>query len=174
MRAWFFRRQKAIDSAGSDEEDVDELALIEHKEIMSRITLKQEVRQQLLSLSTVFRNLWQQNCAAAPAYKAHFILLVQLRVKVAMSHSHVKSEPEKHHQQPWLPSGGQSAELKLISPLLPPPPPPSSSSFVLCGAVWYTDVWKCCLPLCKVRGGVTAMILKRRRGEVRNVRRKGL
>ncbi|XP_019216523.1 rap guanine nucleotide exchange factor 1b isoform X7 [Oreochromis niloticus] len=36
------RRQKATDSAGSDEEDVDELALIDHKEIMSRITLKQE------------------------------------------------------------------------------------------------------------------------------------
>uniref|UniRef100_A0A3P8RKF0 CRK SH3-binding GNRP n=1 Tax=Astatotilapia calliptera TaxID=8154 RepID=A0A3P8RKF0_ASTCA len=35
-------RQKATDSAGSDEEDVDELALIDHKEIMSRITLKQE------------------------------------------------------------------------------------------------------------------------------------
>uniref|UniRef100_A0AAX7VKN5 CRK SH3-binding GNRP n=1 Tax=Astatotilapia calliptera TaxID=8154 RepID=A0AAX7VKN5_ASTCA len=29
-------------STGSDEEDVDELALIDHKEIMSRITLKQE------------------------------------------------------------------------------------------------------------------------------------
>uniref|UniRef100_A0A668RRC6 Rap guanine nucleotide exchange factor (GEF) 1b n=1 Tax=Oreochromis aureus TaxID=47969 RepID=A0A668RRC6_OREAU len=36
------QRQKATDSAGSDEEDVDELALIDHKEIMSRITLKQE------------------------------------------------------------------------------------------------------------------------------------
>lgn len=38
-----FRRQKSADSAGSDEEDVDELSLIDHKEIMSRITLKQEV-----------------------------------------------------------------------------------------------------------------------------------
>lgn len=39
----FFRRQKSTESAGSDEEDVDELTLIDHKEIMSRITLKQEV-----------------------------------------------------------------------------------------------------------------------------------
>lgn len=38
-----FRRQKSTESAGSDEEDVDELTLIDHKEIMSRITLKQEV-----------------------------------------------------------------------------------------------------------------------------------
>lgn len=37
------RRQKSTESAGSDEEDVDELTLIDHKEIMSRITLKQEV-----------------------------------------------------------------------------------------------------------------------------------
>uniref|UniRef100_A0A3P8U7P2 Rap guanine nucleotide exchange factor (GEF) 1b n=1 Tax=Amphiprion percula TaxID=161767 RepID=A0A3P8U7P2_AMPPE len=37
-----FRRQKSTESAGSDEEDVDELSLIDHKEIMSRITLKQE------------------------------------------------------------------------------------------------------------------------------------
>ncbi|XP_076014744.1 rap guanine nucleotide exchange factor 1b isoform X2 [Genypterus blacodes] len=36
------RRQKPSESAGSDEEDVDELSLIDHKEIMSRITLKQE------------------------------------------------------------------------------------------------------------------------------------
>uniref|UniRef100_A0A3Q3AQX8 CRK SH3-binding GNRP n=1 Tax=Kryptolebias marmoratus TaxID=37003 RepID=A0A3Q3AQX8_KRYMA len=36
------RRQKATELAGSDEEDVDELSLIDHKEIMSRITLKQE------------------------------------------------------------------------------------------------------------------------------------
>ncbi|XP_060917894.1 rap guanine nucleotide exchange factor 1b isoform X8 [Labrus mixtus] len=36
------RRQKSSESAGSDEEDVDELSLIDHKEIMSRITLKQE------------------------------------------------------------------------------------------------------------------------------------
>uniref|UniRef100_H2VCG4 CRK SH3-binding GNRP n=1 Tax=Takifugu rubripes TaxID=31033 RepID=H2VCG4_TAKRU len=36
------RRQKSTESAGSDEEDVDELTLIDHKEIMSRITLKQE------------------------------------------------------------------------------------------------------------------------------------
>ncbi|XP_013862014.1 rap guanine nucleotide exchange factor 1b isoform X3 [Austrofundulus limnaeus] len=36
------RRQKATEMAGSDEEDVDELSLIDHKEIMSRITLKQE------------------------------------------------------------------------------------------------------------------------------------
>uniref|UniRef100_A0A8C4NXV3 CRK SH3-binding GNRP n=1 Tax=Dicentrarchus labrax TaxID=13489 RepID=A0A8C4NXV3_DICLA len=35
-------RQKSTESAGSDEEDVDELSLIDHKEIMSRITLKQE------------------------------------------------------------------------------------------------------------------------------------
>uniref|UniRef100_A0A671W762 CRK SH3-binding GNRP n=1 Tax=Sparus aurata TaxID=8175 RepID=A0A671W762_SPAAU len=33
---------KSTESAGSDEEDVDELSLIDHKEIMSRITLKQE------------------------------------------------------------------------------------------------------------------------------------
>lgn len=50
------RRQKSTESAGSDEEDVDELSLIDHKEIMSRITLKQEVRQPLM-LCTVFRNL---------------------------------------------------------------------------------------------------------------------
>lgn len=37
------RRQKSAETAGSDEEDVDELSLIDHKEIMSRITLKQEV-----------------------------------------------------------------------------------------------------------------------------------
>lgn len=36
------RRQKSAETAGSDEEDVDELSLIDHKEIMSRITLKQE------------------------------------------------------------------------------------------------------------------------------------
>uniref|UniRef100_A0A665TYZ0 CRK SH3-binding GNRP n=1 Tax=Echeneis naucrates TaxID=173247 RepID=A0A665TYZ0_ECHNA len=36
------RRQKSSESAGSDEEDVDELSLIDHKEIMNRITLKQE------------------------------------------------------------------------------------------------------------------------------------
>uniref|UniRef100_A0AAV2IUF7 CRK SH3-binding GNRP n=1 Tax=Knipowitschia caucasica TaxID=637954 RepID=A0AAV2IUF7_KNICA len=36
------RRTKSEDSAESDEEDVDELSLIDHKEIMSRITLKQE------------------------------------------------------------------------------------------------------------------------------------
>ncbi|XP_075312415.1 rap guanine nucleotide exchange factor 1b isoform X10 [Odontesthes bonariensis] len=36
------RRQKSSESAGDDEEDVDELSLIDHKEIMSRITLKQE------------------------------------------------------------------------------------------------------------------------------------
>ncbi|XP_062268421.1 rap guanine nucleotide exchange factor 1b isoform X7 [Platichthys flesus] len=36
-----FRRQKSTESAGNDEEDVDELSLIDHKEIMSRITLKQ-------------------------------------------------------------------------------------------------------------------------------------
>lgn len=41
-----FRRQKSTESAGSDEEDVDELSLVDHKEIMSRITLKQEVSQQ--------------------------------------------------------------------------------------------------------------------------------
>ncbi|XP_063745307.1 rap guanine nucleotide exchange factor 1b isoform X6 [Eleginops maclovinus] len=35
------RRQKSPESSGSDE-DVDELSLIDHKEIMSRITLKQE------------------------------------------------------------------------------------------------------------------------------------
>lgn len=38
-----FRRQKSTESAGSDEEEVDELTLVDHKEIMSRITLKQEV-----------------------------------------------------------------------------------------------------------------------------------
>ncbi|XP_029920577.1 rap guanine nucleotide exchange factor 1b isoform X10 [Myripristis murdjan] len=36
------RRQKSTESAGSDEEEVDELSLIDHKEIMNRITLKQE------------------------------------------------------------------------------------------------------------------------------------
>lgn len=52
-----FRRQKSTESAGSDEEDVDELSLIDHKEIMSRITLKQEVRQPpLLTPCTAFRN----------------------------------------------------------------------------------------------------------------------
>uniref|UniRef100_A0A3B3ZLX1 CRK SH3-binding GNRP n=1 Tax=Periophthalmus magnuspinnatus TaxID=409849 RepID=A0A3B3ZLX1_9GOBI len=35
-------RPKSADSAESDEEDVDELSLIDHKEIMSRLTLKQE------------------------------------------------------------------------------------------------------------------------------------
>uniref|UniRef100_A0A7N6ALJ7 CRK SH3-binding GNRP n=1 Tax=Anabas testudineus TaxID=64144 RepID=A0A7N6ALJ7_ANATE len=35
-------RQKSAESAGSDEEDVDELSLVDHKEIMNRITLKQE------------------------------------------------------------------------------------------------------------------------------------
>uniref|UniRef100_A0A3Q2D3J0 CRK SH3-binding GNRP n=1 Tax=Cyprinodon variegatus TaxID=28743 RepID=A0A3Q2D3J0_CYPVA len=37
-----FRRQKMTETAGSVEEDVDELSLVDHKEIMSRITLKQE------------------------------------------------------------------------------------------------------------------------------------
>ncbi|XP_030197322.1 rap guanine nucleotide exchange factor 1b isoform X12 [Gadus morhua] len=36
------RRLKSTSSAGSDDEEVDELSLIDHKEIMSRITLKQE------------------------------------------------------------------------------------------------------------------------------------
>lgn len=36
------RRPKSADSVESDEEDVDELSLIDHKEIMNRITLKQE------------------------------------------------------------------------------------------------------------------------------------
>ncbi|XP_032426767.1 rap guanine nucleotide exchange factor 1b isoform X7 [Xiphophorus hellerii] len=36
------RRQKTAEKAGSVEEDVNELSLIDHKEIMSRITLKQE------------------------------------------------------------------------------------------------------------------------------------
>uniref|UniRef100_A0A3B5PW91 Rap guanine nucleotide exchange factor (GEF) 1b n=1 Tax=Xiphophorus maculatus TaxID=8083 RepID=A0A3B5PW91_XIPMA len=36
------QRQKTAEKAGSVEEDVDELSLIDHKEIMSRITLKQE------------------------------------------------------------------------------------------------------------------------------------
>ncbi|XP_041098829.1 rap guanine nucleotide exchange factor 1 isoform X3 [Polyodon spathula] len=40
------RRQKSTDSDHSEEE-VDELSLIEHKEIMSRITLKQEVRDRV-------------------------------------------------------------------------------------------------------------------------------
>ncbi|MEQ2167909.1 hypothetical protein GOODEAATRI_008892 [Goodea atripinnis] len=44
------RRQKTTETAGSVEEDVDELSLIDHKEIMSRITLKQEVSQDLLVL----------------------------------------------------------------------------------------------------------------------------
>lgn len=95
---YVFRRQKSTESAGSDEEDVDELSLIDHKEIMNRITLKQEVRQ-LLMLCTVFRNLLLKNCAvvaAAAAYKAHFILLVQHRLKVTMSHSDVKSDLEMH------------------------------------------------------------------------------
>lgn len=43
------RRQKSAEMAGSDEEDVDELSLIDHKEIMSRITLKQEVRPQFVT-----------------------------------------------------------------------------------------------------------------------------
>lgn len=45
----FFRRQKSVETAGSDEEDVDELSLIDHKEIMSRITLKQEVSPQFVT-----------------------------------------------------------------------------------------------------------------------------
>ncbi|XP_077592935.1 rap guanine nucleotide exchange factor 1b isoform X2 [Stigmatopora nigra] len=36
------RRQKSVESTEDDEENVDELSLIDHKEIMSRITLKQE------------------------------------------------------------------------------------------------------------------------------------
>lgn len=43
-----FRRQKSKETAGSEEEEVDELSLIDHKEIMSRITLKQEVRRLLM------------------------------------------------------------------------------------------------------------------------------
>lgn len=83
------RRQKSTESGGSDEEDVDELSLIDHKEIMNRITLKQEVREtRPLMLRTVFRNVLPLNCAA-PAYKAHFILLVQRRLKVTGSHSDV-------------------------------------------------------------------------------------
>lgn len=42
----FFRRQKSAESAEESDENVDELSLIDHKEIMSRLTLKQEVRQQ--------------------------------------------------------------------------------------------------------------------------------
>ncbi|CAL8326509.1 unnamed protein product [Boreogadus saida] len=36
------RGERSTSSAGSDDEEVDELSLIDHKEIMSRITLKQE------------------------------------------------------------------------------------------------------------------------------------
>uniref|UniRef100_A0A667Y3Y9 CRK SH3-binding GNRP n=1 Tax=Myripristis murdjan TaxID=586833 RepID=A0A667Y3Y9_9TELE len=39
---WTSPRAKSTESAGSDEEEVDELSLIDHKEIMNRITLKQE------------------------------------------------------------------------------------------------------------------------------------
>ena len=42
------RRQKSTESGQSDEEEVDELSLIDHKEIMSRLTLKQEVTHSLM------------------------------------------------------------------------------------------------------------------------------
>ena len=45
------RRLKSTSSAGSDDEEVDELSLIDHKEIMSRITLKQEVGLRVLRTS---------------------------------------------------------------------------------------------------------------------------
>ncbi|CAB1318894.1 unnamed protein product, partial [Coregonus sp. 'balchen'] len=49
------RRQKSTDSVQSDEEEVDELSLIDHKEIMSRITLKQETdRKDLVLYCEVF------------------------------------------------------------------------------------------------------------------------
>lgn len=72
-----FRRQKSTESAGSDEEDVDELTLIDHKEIMSRITLKQEVSW---CPYIFFKNvLWQSY--ASPVYRLSFILLVPHRLK---------------------------------------------------------------------------------------------
>lgn len=55
----FFRRQKTSELAGSDEEDVDELSLIDHKEIMSRITLKQEVRQTFSQLAFTVQSALQ-------------------------------------------------------------------------------------------------------------------
>lgn len=111
MCVWFFRRQKATDSAGSDEEDVDELALIDHKEIMSRITLKQEVRGQLFEAGVLFLEIHQQQkCAAAPAYKARFILLVQLRVKGRCESFRCEI---RSREQPWLPSGVQSPKLQI-------------------------------------------------------------
>lgn len=133
---WFFRRQKATDSAGSDEEDVDELALIDHKEIMSRITLKQEVRGQLFEACVLFLEIHrQQKCAAAPAYKARFILLVLLRVKGRRESFRCeirsRDEPPAAVAALWS-SISKTADLKTDCSAAAPS---SSSSFVLCGAV---------------------------------------
>lgn len=130
-----FRRQKSTESAGSDDEDVDELSLIDHKEIMSRITLKQEVSQQSsLMLCFVFWNLLWQSCAA-PAYKAHFIPLVPGRLKFNASQSDVKSD-----LQIAITDGCCChLELNLWNCRAETEKPPSSyttSFFVLCGAVW--------------------------------------
>lgn len=61
-----FRRQKTTETAGSVVEDVDELSLIDHKEIMSRITLKQEVSPErirsCLSPLTAIAAPWSFTC----------------------------------------------------------------------------------------------------------------
>lgn len=128
-----FRRQKSAESAGSDEEDVDELSLIDHKEIMSRITLKQEVSR-WPPLMLFFRNLLWQNCAA-PAYKADFILFVLRRLKFTVSQSDVKSDPEIATTD----SRCCPLEVNLQycrAEIEKPPSSHTTSSFVLCGAVW--------------------------------------
>lgn len=54
---WFFyRQQQSPDTLESSqlEEEVDELSLIDHSEIMSRLTLKQEVG----AFRVCFRTLW--------------------------------------------------------------------------------------------------------------------
>lgn len=85
----FFRRQKNSELVESDEEDVDELSLIDHKEIMSRITLKQEVRRPFL------RRVLRQNRTAVLARTVG--LTAWLGVKVAASESAVKSDWELHY-----------------------------------------------------------------------------
>lgn len=70
-----FRRQKSTESAGSDEEDLDELTLVDHKEIMSRITLKQEVSW----CSYIFLRMCCDH--TSPVYRLSFILLDPHRLK---------------------------------------------------------------------------------------------
>lgn len=146
-----FRRQKATELAGSDEEDVDELSLIDHKEIMSRITLKQEVIQQLMKLNVFCFVFFQQILSLSRLAKIRSWIAPHIAISALWSLTY-KTTPTS---------------------LQPPRCRPLFFFFLsLRGAVWCTDVWERCTPLCKVSGNVTAVIQKRRWEELKHASRK--